>query len=224
VPPTEPTADPETPVGPAALPETSPPAPEGVGAIGADGLAPLPAPPKPEPESRVQRGAWRGRGWVDLGLDVTITPLGRGKEERVVSLGAALGLGVRLHSALGLYTSMGTFVNAVERRRYATSDGEIILREEVGRIFVWDVAVVRAFVPVRGRVQPFADLGFGLGVDRRPFTEERRVLGTVRAGVGLDLWLGPTTTLGLLATYRLLAAKGDMRHAISFGAGLGFHW
>ena len=220
------TADVDTPAptGPAPLPETPPPAPEGVGAIGGDGLAPLPAPPKPEPRERVRRGPWRGRGWVDLGLDVTITPLGRGAERRVVSLGAGIGLGVRPHRAIGLYTAMGTFVNAVERRRYATNDGEIVLREEVGRIFVWDVAVLRAFVPVRGRVQPFADVGAGFGVDRRPFTETRRGLGTVRAGVGLDLWLGPTTTLGLLATYRLLAARGDVQHAMSFGAGLGFHW
>jgi len=217
-------AEVETPAGPAPLPAGPGDVPADVGAIGGEGMAPLPAAPKPEPRAKVRRGPWRGRGWLDLGLDVTITPLGRGSDRRVVSLGAGFGLGVRLHPALGIYSAMGTFVNAVERRRYSTSDGEIVLREDVGRIFVWDVAVVRAFVPVRGRVQPFADLGGGFGIDRRPFSDSRRALGTMRAGVGLDLWLGPTTTLGLLATYHLLAARGDVQHAMSFGAGLGFHW
>lgn len=212
------------PAGPAALPTAPPKDQPGVGAVGADGFAPLPAPPKPEPAEKVRKGAWRGIGWLDLGLDVAITPLGRGDDQRVISLGANLGVGVRLKPAIGLFTSMGTFVNSVERRRHSTSDGAIVVKEDVGRLFVWDVAMLRGFVPVRGRVQPFADVGVGFGVDRLPFTEERRALGIVRAGVGFDIWLGPTTTLGILATYRLLAAPGDVQHAINFGAALGFHW
>jgi hypothetical protein len=216
--------EPPAPEGPAALPDGAPLDPASVGAVGVDGFAPLPAPPKPEPPQRVRRGAWRGKGWIELGLDVSITPLGRGPERRVVSLGAGLGLGVRLHRALGVFTGIGTFVNGVERRRYATSDGAIVLREDVGRIFVWDVAVLRAFVPTKGRFQPYADLGGGLGVDRPPFSSRPRAMGTLRAGLGHDIWLGPTTTLGVFATYRLLGARRDVQHALAFGAALGFHW
>jgi hypothetical protein len=208
----------------AALPSEPAVDPADVGAIGGDGLSPLPAPPKPEPKESVRRGAWRGRGWVELGLDVTITPLGRGPDLRVVSLGAGVGLGIRLHRAIGLFTAMGTFVNAVERLRFAAGDGSIAVREDVGRIFVWDLAVVRAFVPTRGRVQPFVDVGGGVGIDRPPFGDRRRALGLLRAGLGLDIWLGPTTTLGVNATYRLLGAKHDVKHAIAFGGALGFHW
>ncbi len=210
--------------GPAPLPSAAPKDPGAVGAVGADGFAPLPAPPKPEPLARVRKGAWRGRGWLELGLDVTFTPLGRGAEERVISLGAGFGAGYRVLPVLGLFTAMGTFVNSVERRRYAAGEGDVVLKEDVGRIFVWDVAMLRGFVPVKGRVQPFADLGAGFGIDRLPFTDTRRALPTMRAGLGVDIWLGPTTTLGVLAIYRLLAAKDDLQHAVSFGVSLGFHW
>lgn len=216
-------AETSEPVGPAPLPETAPTAPAETRAIGSPEMAPLPLPPKREPKRTVRRGPWRGRGWVDLGLDVTIVPLGRGSDSRVVSLGGSLGVGVRPLKDLGVFTSIGTFVSGVDLRKYA-SGGNLELHEEVTRMFVWDIAVLRAFVPVRGRVQPFGDLGGGLGVDRVPFTDKRRALGILRVGLGLDLWLGRTATLGLLATYRLIGTPGDVRHALAFGGGLGFHF
>ena len=88
-----------------------------------------------------------------------------------------------------------------------------------------DFAFVRLFAPVRGRVDPFVDLGGGM-----VFLESARpglpldVGGSLRASVGFDAWLTKTITLGISGLYRAVFVGDSIGHTIQGAVELAVHF
>lgn len=225
---TERAPGPVTPEAPpeAVAPPVGPDAPGSVpGAIGGRGMSPLPAPPPPVDPSTIERSPWRGVGWFDLRLDAVVPVGGSAPAEgNVVSLGGAVSLGWRPHRIFGLYTSLATYVHDREERDGVDEAGNEVAITGFGRMLAFDLAVLRAFLPVGRRVQPWIDAGGGVGLYREPLNDRQTAAGLVRTGVGFDAWLAPTFTLSVGVHYRMVAFDDSVGHYVVPSLELGIHW
>lgn len=212
---------------PAPLPPQGPPPPKPSeprawgGAFG----APLPQPPAAADPSSLTAVPWRGRVWIGVGLAASF-PLGGQPPAAgtVIAMAAEASLGVRLNRFLALHTSVSSFAHDAAQRMVAVPDGNAVAEVELGRITAFDLVTARVFAPVHRRIEPWAEVGVGVGSRRGPFALERQAAGLVRVGVGVDFWLAPTLTLGASTVYRTIILGDAVGHGLRAGADFGVHW
>jgi hypothetical protein len=133
--------------------------------------------------------------------------------------------GWRLHPLVGLHGGFTTFAH--DRGTVTVFDearGEDVEVAEFGRMTLVDLAIVRAFIPTPGRIQPYFDVGGFVGAYRAPFSDGPRATGGGRFGVGVDFWLGPTFTLSVAFDERLIAVGRNVGHTLQTGLAAGLHW
>jgi hypothetical protein len=165
--------------------------------------------------------------WLSFGLEVVAAVGGdRPAAGTLVALAPGFGFGVRLHNAVGIYTGISLFHHDAEWRRGINLYGDRVKVTQVGRIAAFDLVMVRAFVPIAGRFQPFLDVGGGVLYYNPPFPEldPARAGGTLRTGLGFDGWVSRTVTLGLTVHYRLIGLAGRIGHGVVAAANLGLHF
>ena len=186
---------------------------------------PLPAPPPPVDREKIETLPWRGKAWFDVRVSFVI-PVGGQRPGRGTATSGAGGFtfGYRPHPYVGIYTGLSTWIHDVDSEPAVDENGEATEVTSFGRIVAFDLASVRAYAPVKGRFVPFGDVGAGVATYRPPFGDRTRAAGLVKAGVGLNIWVGTTFTLTLLVDYRLVAIKRSFGHAIATGFGAGVHW
>ncbi|MFV8756417.1 hypothetical protein ACNOYE_38200 [Nannocystaceae bacterium ST9] len=194
---------------------------EGVYAVGSGPVAPLPPPPPPVPSSAIQKFDWRGVMWLSVRLTVT-GPLGGNYPARtgVVALGGGLEGGWRINQIAGLGLGLYRQPHEVIKTR---AFEETVLRR--GTMSNWDVAFLRLFAPVRGRVDPYVDLGGGLAfLEPAREGEPLDIGGTLRAGLGFDAWIAKNLTFGVSGLYRASFMSDSIGHAVQGAIDLSVHW
>ncbi|HFE44423.1 MAG TPA: hypothetical protein ENJ18_02870 [Nannocystis exedens] len=191
-------------------------------------IDPIPPPPAPASRSDIRRGPWRGRWWMGMRVGIT-GPLG-GKAPARPSIGSLTGgvdLGYRLSNWLGVGTGIS---GQLHDRIEVTEDGAT--RNVYGTMLFWDPLYLRVFMPLKRRVQPFVELGGGLAAYQRP-EGGYLVGGQLRTALGLEGWVTPNMTLGLVGNYRLTrlrqrfadaATQHPVGHSYQVLAELGLHW
>lgn len=185
----------------------------------------LPAAPAREDPSQLRQGPWRGTRWLTVRLDLVAPVAGR-RPARGSILAASGGLegGWRAHRMVGIYAGVSTFLHDRERETVfdeGQGSGRVVLSN--GRMLLVDLAVVRIFVPTPRRVQPYFDVGGTLGRYRAPQGQRGRIAGGARFGIGVDLWLARTVSIGLSVDQRLLGVAGVLGYSFVVGGGLSFH-
>ncbi len=214
------------PVEPAPLPTKAPAAPDPSSprAIGGAYDTPLPPPPAPADPATITTGPWRGRAWLGVGLLASIPIAGRSPAAGgVVSVVGELTLGWRLRSFVALHSSVSSFAHDAGQRTFATVDGPVT-ELVFGRITAFDLVTARFFVPVPGRIEPWGEVGVGVGIRRGPFSVERQAAGLARVGLGVDFWLAHSLTLGISSAYRTTVIRDAVGHGLRAGADLAIHW
>ncbi len=141
--------------------------------------------------------------------------------------------GWRATNWIGLYAGLSAYVHEAMYAGATDAYGNTGRALFYGRATVIDVPVVRLFLPVSGRFQPFVDLGAGVTfVNRVRDDPSFSALGHGRFSLGFDAWVARRTTLGVLAGYRLLGMADDsdaddvneLGHQLQLGLELGFHF
>lgn len=212
---------------PAPLPPRGPPPPKPSEprAWGGAFDAPLPQAPDPADPSSLRSTPWRGRVWLGVGLAASFPLGGRPPAAGgVIGVAAEADLGFRLNRFLALHTSVSSFAHDAARRTVAVPDGTVVPEVEIGRITAFDLVTARVFAPVHRRIEPWAEVGLGVGSRRGPFALERQAVGLVRVGAGVDFWLAPTLTLGVSTIYRTIILGDAVGHGLRAGADFGIHW
>jgi hypothetical protein len=195
---------------------------EGVYAVGSSGIAPLPAPPPPVSPETISRGRWSGVGWLSVRLVVT-GPIAGDSPARptVVALGGGAEGGWRIRQWIGLGTSFTRQPHEVYREDIPDAPAVVTFR---GYMSAWDIAFVRLFAPVRGRVDPFIDVGGGLAFFEPARDRPTLLGGTVRASVGFEAWVARNLTLGLSGLYRANFVDDTVGHGWQAAVDFGVHW
>jgi hypothetical protein len=208
---------------PAPLPPKGPPPPKPSEprAWGGAFHAPLPQPPAKVDPSLLGTEPWRGRFWLGVGLAVSIPLGGRPPAAGgVISAVGGIGLGWRVNRYLGLFTSLSTFAHDAGQRTVVASDGTPYQVQDLGRITAFDLVTARVFVPAHRRIEPWAEVGAGVGARRGAFALHREAVGQVR----VDFWLAPKLTFGVATAYRTTILGDAVGHGLRAGADLGLHW
>lgn len=223
--PSEPVDD-ATPAPAVAPGDPAPAPPDGAPrATGGWGHVPLPDPPAAQPQAKTERGPFRGRFWLEVSLGL-IGPVG-GRRPAAGTVLTAVGggaFGWRLHRHVGLYTALSSYLHDAETVTFVDEVGNEFDERAFGRITMFDLAVLRVALPATARVEPRIDVGGGIGARRRPFDSGAQAVGSIRSGVGVDFWLGPTFTLGASLVHRLTLLNDAAGHALFGTADLGVHW
>jgi hypothetical protein len=195
---------------------------EGVYAVGSSGVAPLPPPPPPVPPHTIARGRWSGTGWLSVRLLVN-GPIAGVSPARptVISLGGGAEGGWRIRQWIGLGAAFTRQPHEVYREQ--VPDAPVII-DYRGYMSAWDIAFIRLFAPVRGRVDPFVDVGGGLAFFNPARNRPTELGGTVRASVGFEAWVARNLTLGLSGTYRANFVEDTVGHAWQAALDFGVHW
>ncbi len=207
---------------PAAPPDPQARPSEGVYAVGSSGVAPLPAPPPPVPPETIARGRWSGTGWLSVLLlvsgPIAGDPPGR---PTVISLGGGAEGGWRIRQWIGIGSAFTRQPHEVYREDIPDTPAIVNYR---GYLSAWDIAFVRLYAPVRGRVDPFVDVGGGLAWFD-PARDRPNLLGaTVRASVGFEAWVARNLTLGLAGIYRANFVDDTVGHGWQAAINFGVHW
>lgn len=194
---------------------------EGVHAVGSTAIAPLPPPPPPIDPSTIRPGPWRGVGWVGV-YGLVTGPIGGLTPARptVVALGGGLEAGWRPRGWIGLGTAFNRQIH--EARDEVQPDGSTVRRR--GYFTGWDVAFVRLWLPVRGRVEPYVGLGGGLAFVSSSRDLGTRVGGTFNGTIGFDGWVGRNVTIGLAGVYRGNVVSDELGHAWQVALTFASHW
>jgi hypothetical protein len=208
-------------------PAASPPSPqarpsEGVYAVGSGPVTPLPPPPPPVPASAIPKFDWRGVMWLSVRLTVT-GPIAGNYPARpsVVSLGGAVEGGWRINQIAALGLGLARQPHEVIRQ---TGPGDVTTVRR-GTMTVWDVAFVRLFAPVRGRVDPFLDVGGGMAfLEPAREGEPLEIAGTARGSVGIDVWVSKNLTLGVSGLYRAAFLRESIGHSVQGAIEIAVHW
>lgn len=194
---------------------------EGVRAVGSSGIAPLPPPPDPVPPSAIPRGSWRGVGWLAVRMHFTGAVAGDAPARaRVISLGGGAEGGWRVRQWVGVGAAFSRQVHEVAR--VVDPVGQEIVQR--GFMSAWDLAFVRFWAPVKGRVEPYIDVGGGLAFVEPARTTGTEVGGTVRGSLGLDIWVARNVTLGMTGLYRASFVDTTVGHAWQAALEFAVHW
>jgi hypothetical protein len=194
---------------------------EGVFAVGSSGIAPLPPPPPPVPPSTIARGRWSGVGWLSVRLMGTgpiagMTPA----RPTVIALGGGVDGGWRVRQWFALGAGFSRQPHEISRE--PSFDGSTV--QYRGHLSIWDVAFMRLYAPVRGRVDPYIEVGGGLAFFDPARARPTSVGGSVRGSVGLEIWVAKNLTLGLVGIYRANFIDDAIGHAWQAGLDFGIHW
>ena len=225
----EPTAAParDPAADPTAAPSLAPPNPgappsEGVHAVGSSAIAPLPPAPPPVSPTAIPTGSWRGQGWISLRLHVAGPIAGAPPARRtVIGLGGSAEAGWRARQWLAIGAGFARLPHEVYRQDLPEIPATVTTR---GYMSLWDVAFMRLYAPVRGRVDPFIDVGGGLSF-YDPARERPALLGaSVRASAGFEAWVSRQMTLGLSGLYRATFIERTIGHGWQVAIGVGIHW
>ena len=232
--PADPTA---TPDDPTAAPAGQPPAAaggempgvvgEGASATSPHVSAPLPPPPDKLDPSTIRSGPWRGVGWVAVHLTLT-GPIGGDRPGRptVLSSGFGLEFGWRLRNFIGVGSGISRQTHERRRNIYEDAvDGSRVSELTYGELTNFDILFARGYLPLAGRVQPYADIGGGIAVLES--TDDGVVAyvgGHGRATLGADFWVSRNLTIGAGARYRLLSLDGSVGHMVQGFFQFGVHW
>jgi hypothetical protein len=215
------------PAEPAPAPASHPPdrhahPSEGVYAVGSSGIAPLPDAPPPVDPSTIPRGEWRGVGWLSLRLIVSGPIYGDAPgRPTVISLGGGAEGGWRIRQWIGLGAGFSRQPHEIHRQDVPEAPAVLTRR---GYMTAWDIAFVRLFAPVPGRVDPYIDIGGGLAFFDPARDRASLVGGTVRGSIGLDAWITRQLTMGLAGIYRVNLVDGTVGHAWQAAIELAVHW
>lgn len=208
-------------------PSTTPPNPrarpsEGVHAVGSSGVTPLPPPPPPVPPSSIARGRWSGVGWLSVRLLVG-GPIAGAPPARptVISLGGGAEGGWRIRQSIALGSGFTRQPHELYREELPDVPATVSYR---GYMSAWDIAFVRLYAPVRGRVDPFIDVGGGLAFFDPARDRPLLVGGTVRASAGFEAWVARNLTLGITGIYRANFVDETIGHAWQAAVDFGIHW
>lgn len=183
-----------------------------------------PAPPATDP-SQLPKEAWRGVGFFQIHLGATIPAGGsRPAAGTVVSAGGGIQAGWRPSKFFAVGVGVTTFVHDAGREEAVDSSGERVEVTDLGRMTVFDAAFVRAYIPMMRRVEPRFDVGALVGTYRGPFTTRARVVSGVRAGAGVDLWVGPAFSIDVSVDPRLLVVGDAVGFTVQAGLGATVHW
>jgi hypothetical protein len=206
----------------ASPPNPKAPPSEGVYAVGSSGVAPLPAAPSPVPPSAIRRGSWRGIGWLSVRLLVTGPIYGDAPgRPTVIALGGGADGGWRIRQWVALGAAFSRQPHEVYREDVPDAPAVVNRR---GYMTAWDVAFLRLYAPVRGRVDPYLDIGGGLAFFDPARDRPSLLGGTVRASAGLEVWVSRHLTLGLSGLYRVNFVDETIGHAWQAGLDFGIHW
>jgi hypothetical protein len=214
-------------LGLAIAPPTHPPDPharpsEGVYAVGSSGVAPLPPAPPPVDPSTIPRGEWRGVGWLALRLHVTGPvygdPPGR---PTVISLGGGAEGGWRIRQWVALGAAYSRQPHELYRQDIPDAPAVVTRR---GYMAAWDIAFLRLYAPVPGRVEPYIVMGGGLSFFAPARDRPGIPGGTVRASVGFDAWITRQLTLGVSGIYRVNFVDETIGHSWQAALEFGLHW
>jgi hypothetical protein len=195
---------------------------EGVFAVGSSGIAPLPPPPPPVPPETIARGRWSGVGWLSVRLLVA-GPIAGIPPARptVISLGGGVEGGWRIRQWIALGAAFTRQPHEIYREDLPDTPAVVNYR---GYMSAWDVAFVRLFAPVRGRVDPYLDVGGGLAFFEPARSRPTVVGGSIRASVGFEAWVARNLTLGLSGLYRANFVDNTVGHAWQATVDFGVHW
>lgn len=206
------------------------PRPRGVD-MGGQAIAPLPAPPASLDPSTIRRQPWRGRWWLGLRIGIN-GPIGGDTPARptVLSLSGGADFGWRVGNVLGL--GMGISGQAHNKLRLTVTDGYGDKTKQVftGQMLYWDALFARIHLPLKGRFQPYLEVGGGLA--RLARAEGGKTYGgQMRGALGFEGWVTGNATLGFAATYRLNAMNETphgggwvVGHALAGTFEVGYHW
>jgi hypothetical protein len=214
-------------IAPAPLPPKGPPPPEPSEPRARGGAydTPLPQPPEDVDPSTIASGPWRGRVWLGIGLSASFPLAGRPPAMgSVISAVGEITVGWRLRPFLALHSSVSTFAHDAAQQIVTASDGVEVAEVAFGRITAFDLVTARFYVPLPRRIQPWAEVGAGVGLRRGPFDIQRQAVGLLRVGAGVDFWLSPTFTLGVSTAYRTIFLGDTVGHGLRTGADIGIHW
>jgi len=195
---------------------------EGVYAVGSSGVAPLPPPPPPVSPSTIARGSWRGIGWLAVSLHGTGPVAGMSPARpSLISLGGGVEGGWRIRQWLALGAAFGRQPHEL----YREYDPELLATFSYrGFMSALDVAFVRVYAPIRGRFDPYIDVGGGLSFFNPARDRPNEIGATVRAGAGFDIWVSRTMTLGASGIYRVNFIDTTVGQAWQAALNIGLHW
>ncbi|RMG97131.1 MAG: hypothetical protein D6705_09325 [Deltaproteobacteria bacterium] len=188
-------------------------------------LVPLPPPPPREPADSLPKGPWYGTFWFEVRPELTAPVAGaQPAKGEIVSGGATVGLGFRLHRLVGLRTAMGLLLHDARARRVTTVFGDRIDVVDYGQILAFEFLGLRAFAPAHPRFLPYLDVSGGMALwfpaDGRPAVPGA----LVRVAPGFEGWVAPRITLGASFGYRLLVLSNTVGHAVQPAIVFGVHW
>lgn len=179
----------------------------------------LPPAPPPIRHRNVRDGAWRGTWWAGVGLGV-VGPAGGDRPGAAVTSGlATVTAGLRMNRWAAAHLDL-TGLFYVQEMIPVDDDSTA---SAVGRVFLVDT-VFRAFVPTRGRWQPFFDAGGTLGSYRAGPNGSLEWLTGIRVGAGVDLWINPTLSIALTIDDRVTFLRATTGNNIQGTLKFVAHW
>lgn len=186
---------------------------------------PLPeAPPAVDP-ARLERHAWRGKGFFQIHAAAMIPVAGSAPARgSVVSVAGGLQLGWRVRPFLALGTGLTTFLHNHGLSQALDGEGLPVEVRDFGRMTLFDPVIVRLYVPTRRRIEPRFDVAPMVGSYRAPFSDAPRVASGVRVGAGLDVWVGPGFSLDFGVDPRILVVGANAGVSLQAGMGASVHW
>ncbi len=207
------------PTGPAPPPHRSEPRAWG-------GAHQTPLPPAPDTtDASLTDQPWRGRFWAGVALHLSV-PLGGEAPGAgvVVAPVPEASFGWRIRPFVGLHTAISNYAHDAAVRTVDDGAGGTLQEVTYGRITALDLVTARFYIPRPRRVEPWAEVGGGLGIRRGPLEARADAAGLLRVGSGIDLWLAPSLTLTPAVAYRMTVIDKTVGHGLRTGLDLSIHW
>jgi hypothetical protein len=189
-------------------------------------VTPLPPPPPAVPPRRILTKPWRGDGFLTMKLTVVGGLAGSGDlRGNLTSLGGAVEGGWRINNYLALGGGLSRNLHVRTRRVFYDSfTGDGFVYADTAGLTHFDFAFLRGYAPVKGRAQPWLDVGAGLALRDIVDVRDARAAASVRTTLGFDGWVARNTSIQVALQYRLIAAPGSVAHTLGGSIGLAFHW
>jgi hypothetical protein len=105
------------------------------------------------------------------------------------------------------------------------TDTTVFVTDATGYLNTYDLLILRGFLPVEGRIQPWVDVAGGMAVLQAALAgRPSGVGGQFRLGAGADFWIQQQISLDLSLHYRLNSVGGGPGHLLRGALGITFHW
>jgi hypothetical protein len=139
----------------------------------------------------------------------------------VISLGGGVEGGWRITQWVGLGAAFTRQPHEIYREDIPDAPAVVNYR---GYMSAWDLAFLRFFAPVKGRFDPYLDVGGGLAFFEPARSRPTQVGASIRASVGFEAWVARNLTLGLAGLYRANFVDDTVGHAWQAAIDFGVHW